>query len=110
MAKRTPIGERISNTAKGLAAFDLNPIPANDSKTEQQNDGKPVKTVSSPTPATNFKLTLYVNKGMVEDFDEAWARIKRGSNKRISRSAAFEAAIRVALKNETDIRDQLGLE
>ena len=59
--------------------------------------------------AEKFKLTLYVSRDMVDDFDEAWARIKRGSRRSISRSEAFEAAIRVAMEREPDIRERLGI-
>lgn len=92
---RVSLSER---KGQGTAAFELSPPPLEEQpeQVEGETDDK-------------FKMTLYVTRNLVDDFDETWVKVKRGARRSISRSQTFEAAIRVAMDHPEKIRERLGL-
>jgi hypothetical protein len=95
---RVSLSER---RGQGTSAFELTPSPL-----PEEEEGEEERDAETDD---KFKMTLYVTRNLVEDFDETWVKVKRGARRSISRSQTFEAAIRVAMEHPEKIRERLGL-
>jgi len=108
--KRVSLADK-RQTGQGAGVFDIPVAPATQEATSE------VEESSTPDPLPElevedddrFKMTVYVSRELMDDFDESWARVKRGAGRFVSRTSTFEAALKVAMSHEDQVRDILGI-